>query len=629
MSVVPLRRRPGPPVRIALALALAISGAACGGQSGVLLEVHKDERFASEVYALKVFVGVGHHDELFDPAWRVAAKLDPSVAEVTLDGELGAATYRILLEPGEGLAAGQDLIVAVAGYKAGQRKPVGFGHTAGTVQFADGQVRVIDLPLTTFRDARHGVTASGCAWWNDRDDRRKQDAIVPRDDGDCDGFKEGHDEQAGCQLDCDDRDPAIHPGTTEICANGIDENCCADNDGQLDLDGDGFATCGTGLRDCVDGPRGGVGVEDAFGENVPPEEIHPGAIERCDGVDNDCNAQCDEVAEFDGDRDGYLNCSRDDGGSTRTVGVHRLGPDGATCAPSALDCADGDPVGTVDAALIHPGAVDNQCDGVDQDCDGSCDQALVGVDGDGDGFDACATEAEYLAAGVPQCARGTDEDCGGDDSRFERPGGNERCDGVDFDCDQVLFPAVSPCFLIEQDGPTPRCVIGKRGCDDAPGAVNPGFTACTHDALAPMTVLPMSYCQTTCAPGLDPIQCVSEARADCRVHFEPAEAGGPGAAACTAPATELPLPQDPGAGGCVYTLVGGTAQGAWTVTLVDPLGGTGATAIGCGSRLRVVSAQPDADERTVLVVTGAGPHAFRLERVDGCDPVANLACDDP
>ena len=108
MSVVP------PGLRLACALVLAGLPAACGNQTGILLEIHKDDGVSSEVYALEVFVGLGGRPELFDPAWRVAARLDGALTSVTLDQELGADTYRILLEPDDGLDATDGLIVAVS-----------------------------------------------------------------------------------------------------------------------------------------------------------------------------------------------------------------------------------------------------------------------------------------------------------------------------------------------------------------------------------------------------------------------------------------------------------------------------------------------------------------------------------
>src|SRR5262249_36304445 len=58
-------------------------------------------------------------------------------------------------------------------------------------------------------------------------------------DDDCDGYPK----LADGSGDCNDNDPAVHPGAIEICGNEVDENC----DGHLDdgcipcdLDGDGF-----------------------------------------------------------------------------------------------------------------------------------------------------------------------------------------------------------------------------------------------------------------------------------------------------------------------------------------------------------------------------------------------------
>ncbi len=51
-------------------------------------------------------------------------------------------------------------------------------------------------------------------------------------DADGDGFEP--------PLDCDDTNPAINPGATEVC-NGLDDNCDGSTDEGTDADGDGFS----------------------------------------------------------------------------------------------------------------------------------------------------------------------------------------------------------------------------------------------------------------------------------------------------------------------------------------------------------------------------------------------------
>ena len=88
--------------------------------------------------------------------------------------------------------------------------------------------------------------------------------------------------------DCDDEEPATHPGGLEIC-DGIDNSCNGIVDEECDGDNDGYCnalkpivgtpfSCPLGGGDCVDWAP----------------EIHPNADEHCDGLDNDCDTQIDE-----------------------------------------------------------------------------------------------------------------------------------------------------------------------------------------------------------------------------------------------------------------------------------------------------------------------------------------------
>jgi hypothetical protein len=75
------------------------------------------------------------------------------------------------------------------------------------------------------------------------------------------------------QGDCDDSDPSINPDATEICGDGIDQDCSGSDLSCNDVDNDGDGYTET-QGDCDDGNTA----------------VHPGAEEMCgDGIDQDCD----------------------------------------------------------------------------------------------------------------------------------------------------------------------------------------------------------------------------------------------------------------------------------------------------------------------------------------------------
>lgn len=92
-------------------------------------------------------------------------------------------------------------------------------------------------------------------------------------------------------ADCDDTDPMINPKADEIVGNDIDDNCDGDIDileYYTDADGDGYGA-GNAL------PPPATGVNNNLDCDDTNPEIHPYAMERDNGIDDDCDGIIDEL----------------------------------------------------------------------------------------------------------------------------------------------------------------------------------------------------------------------------------------------------------------------------------------------------------------------------------------------
>jgi len=127
---------------------------------------------------------------------------------------------------------------------------------------------------------------------NHRDDDCDNTAICDGGTEDADGDDYGT--QASGGTDCNDNDPTVHPGVTELCEDGVDDDCDGSlicDGGTVDEDGDEYGSVDTGGSDCLD----------------TDVTVKPSAPELCNGnVDDDCDgsAICDGGL-LDADADGF------------------------------------------------------------------------------------------------------------------------------------------------------------------------------------------------------------------------------------------------------------------------------------------------------------------------------------
>ncbi|MEQ8461695.1 MAG: MopE-related protein [Sandaracinaceae bacterium] len=323
-------------------------------------------------------------------------------------------------------------------------------------------------------------------------------------------------------TDCDDDEAGVNPASAELC-NGVDDDCNGAADfrvGVNDLEDDD----GDGVVDLACGPPFGEDCDDA------DPATGGGALEICDGRDNDCDMIVDEGATDavwfrDVDGDGYGSPS-----SGAMVSCAAI----AGYVARGGDCNDGD-------AAISPAAAET-CDGRDQDCDSAVDEVPASS--------TCALSNAAAACfggtcRVDFCVAGFD-DCNGDDrDGCEQPiDVITSCGNCGNDCsflpgaDTVRCAMVGAGYACEIDA----CAAGFDDCNGSPrdgcetqtdsdpsncggcGVTCGGGVGGRSECLG-------GTCSLTCDPGLG--DCDGVAANGCEARLDTTAACGSCGNACT------------------------------------------------------------------------------------------------
>ncbi len=314
-------------------------------------------------------------------------------------------------------------------------------------------------------------------------------------DGDGDGYgASAASPQSACapvvgkvtnNTDCNDANPGIKPGATELC-NGVDDNCVGGADDGLtfssyypDADGDSYGAAGSTAQSSCQAIAGKVTNNQDCDDTR--SGVKPGAAEACNGLDDNCVGGVDEGLPTQS----YYLDSDGDGHGRSTGAVTSCGPVSGRVT-SSDDCNDS-------VATTYTGAPE-LCNGVDDNCNVTIDDGVVTQnyypDVDSDGFGSSAASPQASCA--PVAGKVTNNTDCNDNNANVKPTAAEICNGVDDNCaggiDNGLtflnyYPDVDgDTYGSASASPQSACapVAGKvtnnTDCNDANGNVKPGAT---------------------------------------------------------------------------------------------------------------------------------------------------------
>jgi len=263
-------------------------------------------------------------------------------------------------------------------------------------------------------------------------------------DNNCDGYidnglswdrdRDGYNSLDSClnPTDCDDSNDKVYPDRNEVC-NGIDDNCDAIIDdiapvecwtGSDDVIFSEDTPCATGIMKCIDGQM----------TNCEGQVLDD--LERCDGLDNDCN--------------GIIDDDPIDLGNSiqRLCGYNDVG----MCSFGTKYCVEGD-IKCFDAVM----PMNEICNDLDDDCDGARDENL---------FQPCES---ICGPGMEKCIGGRWGFCDA-----PQPS-TELCDEIDNDCDGEIDEGclcikdeIQVCRedIYDTEGNLVNCGYGMQVCDE-------------------------------------------------------------------------------------------------------------------------------------------------------------------